>query len=305
MEGFLIIDKPKGLTSHDVVEKVRRKFKVKAGHLGTLDPLATGVLPIAIGKATKLTSFFIGEDKEYEGEMVLGFATDTYDVEGRVIRRTQRLTVDVDKLKKILEEFKGEVEQIPPLYSALKVKGKRLYEWARQGVEVERKPRKAKIFALKLLNISLPYVKFYVHCSGGTYIRTLVNDIGEKLGCFATLKELKRIRSGPFHLKHALPLSVIEEANSILPLLRRMEEFLDRFKNVKVKEEFEEKVLHGTPVYKNVLLSYPEEVKRGEMVKIVDGKGKVLCIAESRFDGREIENKAENNIIFQPRKVLR
>ncbi len=305
MNGFLVVKKPKGVTSHDVCEKVRRKFHVKAGHLGTLDPLAQGVLPLAIGKATKLTSFFLKKDKEYEGEMILGFSTDTYDTNGKIIKKTDRIKVSREDLEEVIKGFKGEIMQIPPIYSAIKIGGKRLYSLARKGIDVERKPRKVEIFSLKIVSFSSPFVKFYVHCSSGTYIRSLVKDIGEKLGCFATLNELNRLRNGPFQIKDSISLDKILASSSILPLLKPVETFLKDFKEVKISPEFEPNVIHGTPIYKYTLLSYSSSVKREEMVKVLDEKGSLLCIAESKFNGDEIQKKADNNIIFQPRIVLR
>jgi len=305
MDGFLIVNKPGGITSHDVVEKIRRKFRVKAGHLGTLDPLATGVLPLAVGEATKLVPLFLHRDKEYSGEMVLGFATDTYDIEGKVINKVDRISVSREELEETIKNFIGETIQVPPLYSAIRKNGKRLYEWARKGINIERKERKVKIFAFKILEFNSPFIKFYVHCSAGTYIRSLVNDVGEKLHCFATLKGLKRVRNGPFHIKEAVSLKKILASSSILPFLKPMEMFLQDIKEVRVVPEFERNILNGTPVYKSRLLSYPEELKKGETVRIVNEKGKLLCIAESKFSGKEIPSKAENNIIFQPRRVFK
>ncbi len=305
MDGFLIVNKPKGLTSHDVVEKVRKKFRVKTGHLGTLDPLATGVLPLAIGEATKLTPLLLHRDKEYAGEMVLGFATDTYDIEGKVINKVERITVSREDIEEAVKKFRGDIKQVPPMYSAIKKGGKRLYKWAREGVEIERKPRAVSIFAFRILEFNSPIIKFYVHCSAGTYIRSLVNDLGETLSCFATLKELKRLKSGPFHIKEAVSLEEIISSPSISPFLKPMEMFLQDIKEVKVAAEFVKNLLQGTPIYKSKLLSYPPEVKKGEIVRVVNEKGKLLCLAESKFMGKEIPSRAENNIAFQPRRVFR
>lgn len=305
MDGFLIVRKPKGLTSNDVCEKVRRKFHVKAGHLGTLDPLAKGVLPLAIGKGTKLAPFFLKKDKEYEGEMTLGFSTDTYDINGKITKKKDIVKVTKQDIEEVMKDFIGEIEQIPPIYSAIKIKGERLYNLARKGIEIERKARKIKIFSIKIISFDSPIVKFFVHCSSGTYIRSLVKDIGEKLGCFATLSELNRIRSGPFLIKDSISLNKILSSSSILPFLNPVEFFLGDFKEVRVSEEFEANVIHGTPIYKNTLLSYPLDVNKKEMVKVLDKEGNLLCIAESKFDGKEIQEKADNNIIFQPRKVFK
>lgn len=213
MDGILNINKPKGITSHDVVEQVRKIFRFKKiGHAGTLDPDATGVLVLCLGKATKSVRFLINDDKEYEAIMVLGISTDSQDASGRVLKRADNLKVSETDIYEVMEKFRGEIEQIPPMFSAVHYRGKRLYQLARQGKVVKRIPRPVKIFSLKVIKIELPRIKFNVVCSKGTYIRTLCADIGEALGCGAHQEELIRIRSGTFHIRDSLTLEELRKS---------------------------------------------------------------------------------------------
>lgn len=212
MDGILVVDKPSGMTSHDVVDFMRRKFGLKkVGHCGTLDPMATGVLVMLIGKATKLSSRFINENKEYEATLTLGVVTSTGDCTGEVIRRsTSDLMHSPEEIEKIFSKFEGEIEQIPPMVSAIKHKGERLYKLARRGITVERKARKVRIIKLQIIQIRLPEISFRVSCSKGTYIRSLGEDIGQKLGCGGTLSSLRRVYSGSFSVKEAVSLEKLK-----------------------------------------------------------------------------------------------
>lgn len=213
-EGIILIDKPKGITSHDVVDIVRKRLKIKkVGHSGTLDPLAEGLLIILIGKCTKLFSKFSSFDKEYTGILKLGEVTDSGDSQGEIIQRRNWQEIDCEKIKEVFSLFRGEIEQIPPMFSALRIKGKRLYNLARRGIVVERPPRKVKIFSLKVLKINLPFVEFRVHCSKGTYIRKLAEDIGEKLNCGAHMVKILRLSVGPFKLENAVVPDEINESH--------------------------------------------------------------------------------------------
>ena len=203
MNGILNIYKEPGFTSFDVVAKLRGILKQKKiGHTGTLDPAAQGVLPVCLGKATKLCELITDGYKTYEAVMLLGTVTDTLDMEGSVLKRHD-VTCSPDEVTKTVMSFAGKIEQIPPMYSALKVNGQRLYELARQGVTVERKKRSIEIYNIDIISIELPRVVFSVTCSKGTYIRTLCDDIGEKLGCGACMESLKRTASGRFKIEDA------------------------------------------------------------------------------------------------------
>lgn len=209
--GVIIIDKEPGFTSHDVVAKMRGICgQKKIGHTGTLDPMATGVLPVCLGSGTRLCDMLADRNKEYIAELLLGVETDTQDITGRVIAR-KSVEVTEEAVRAVCESFRGEYEQIPPMYSALKVDGKKLYELARAGKEVERKARPVKIFELEILECRLPVVKMRVVCSKGTYIRTLCADIGAGLGCGGTMQSLRRTVVGQFTLEHALTLEQLQK----------------------------------------------------------------------------------------------
>ena len=213
MDGIIVIRKEKGYTSHDVVAKLRGIFHMKKiGHTGTLDPDAEGVLPVALGKATKLVDLITDKEKTYEAVMRLGVVTDTQDMTGTILSQTEQISVTEKEVKEAAESFLGEQLQIPPMYSALKVNGKKLYELAREGKTVERKPRPVHFYQIEILEINLPLVRYRVVCSKGTYIRTLCHDMGEKLGCGAAMESLVRTKVGKFELKDAITLAQAEEA---------------------------------------------------------------------------------------------
>ena len=206
MNGIIVIDKPKSRTSFWVVNKIRKITGVKkVGHTGTLDPLATGVLLVCLGEATKAADIFMDGDKVYEVTAKLGERTDTLDSDGEVVDRKDipRDLINKDNVSKIISKFIGDIEQIPPMYSAIKKDGKPLYKLARKGVSIDRDSRKIKIHSIELLDVEYPFLKFRVHCSKGTYIRTLVDDIGVELGTFAHVTELRRTKSGIFDVKDA------------------------------------------------------------------------------------------------------
>ncbi|MEM8549419.1 MAG: tRNA pseudouridine(55) synthase TruB [Verrucomicrobiota bacterium] len=212
-EGVLLVDKPVGMTSHDVVDRLRRKLKMKRiGHAGTLDPNATGLLIMLVGRATKVSQYLMSLDKAYEGTLKLGEETDSYDRDGEV-RATYPIPEDVDeeKINAVLQDFVGDQYQTPPMFSAKKVEGVPLYKLARKGKEVEREPRFIRISEIELLSVELPYARFGLACSKGTYVRTVAHDVGKKLGCGAYLDQLRRIAVGHFHVDDAVTLEEIEE----------------------------------------------------------------------------------------------
>ena len=214
MNGFLVVDKPAGITSHDVVDRARRILGIrKIGHLGTLDPLGVGVLVLAVGKATKAVRYFVDDDKEYTTTVRLGVTTDTQDLDGTVLEERE-VNVTLDEFERVLDRFRGEIEQIPPMVSAKKVGGKRLYKLHRQGIEVEREPKKVRIYEIDLRDFSPPEATFHVRCSKGTYIRTLCADIGEALGCGGAMAWLRRTKSGFFTIEDAVTLDELEKRNT-------------------------------------------------------------------------------------------
>ncbi len=215
MDGIIVINKEKGYTSHDVVAKLKKKLNIsKVGHTGTLDPNATGVLPILIGKGTKFSKYLINHDKIYEAQIELGKKTDTADIEGKII---EEKNVDTEYIKQnltnVLEGFIGKQEQIPPMYSAIKKNGKKLYEYARKGEKVEVEPRKIEIYKIKLIEYKENNIKFIVSCSKGTYIRSLCEDIAEKLNTVGYMKNLKRLQVGEFNIDCAIKIDEVNIEN--------------------------------------------------------------------------------------------
>lgn len=210
MDGIIIINKEPGFTSHDVVAKLRGICgQKKIGHTGTLDPAATGVLPVCLGSGTKLCGMLTDTDKEYAAELLLGVETDTQDITGEVLARRTVCVSEAEARAAVLS-FAGDYEQVPPMYSALKVNGKKLYELAREGKEIERKARQVKISEIEILECSLPVIKLRVVCSKGTYIRTLCADIGARLGCGGTMQSLQRTAAGRFRLEDAVTLGEVQ-----------------------------------------------------------------------------------------------
>jgi len=206
----LVVNKPKDMTSHDVVDYVRRQLGIRrVGHAGTLDPFATGVLVILIGRFTKYFGRFLGWDKEYAATLTLGAKTTTADITGRIIQTEEPGQISEENIREALAYFQGEIQQVPPMYSALKYKGRPLYAWARQGIEVQRQARKVRIKELRLLKFSPPQIQFYLQCSSGTYVRSLGEEISQKLGCLGYLSALERQSVGPFHIHQAIALSKI------------------------------------------------------------------------------------------------
>ena len=236
MNGIIIVNKHKGCTSQDIVYKVKKMFNEKVGHTGTLDPMATGVLPLLIGKGTQCSKYLINHDKIYNVTLQLGEKTDTADSEGKVIetKEVKEKTLKKENIEKILEKFKGKQEQIPPIYSAIKVNGKKLYEYARKGQEVEIKPRKIEIYNIELLNINekQKQIEFQVSCSKGTYIRSLCEDIAQRLGTVGYMLELKRIQVGNFNIKEAITIEQLEN-------------------NIDNKEFIEENFIQFEEIFKN------------------------------------------------------
>jgi tRNA pseudouridine55 synthase len=214
MDGFLIINKSAGPTSHDIVNQIRKITNIrKVGHAGTLDPFARGALIILIGKATKLQSKFMEMDKTYIGTLKLGEISDTYDITGKIKAQNSKIKINEDKIQKILKTFIGEINQVPPIYSAIKIHGQTAYKMARRGEKPRLKPRKVKIYNIKILNYEWPHLKIEVKCGKGTYIRSLAHDIGNKLGCGAYLEKLIRAKVGNFDIKKAIKPEAINDKN--------------------------------------------------------------------------------------------
>ncbi len=212
INGIVLVDKPSGITSHDVVDFVRRRFHInKVGHCGTLDPIATGILVVLLGDATKLASKYLNDDKKYLCTMKLGVSTDTQDAEGKIVSIKALDNITAEEITKVINSFKGEIEQVPPMVSAKHYKGTRLYKLARRGIEIEKQHTKIHIYNIDILSIDIPYIKFVMESSKGTYIRTLCHDIGQKLECGAHMYTLRRLSSGNFKIENAHTLKELEQ----------------------------------------------------------------------------------------------
>lgn len=271
--GIINIYKEKGFTSHDVVAKMRGICKQKKiGHTGTLDPDAVGVLPVCLGNGTKLCDMLTDKDKVYEAELLLGVTTDTQDVTGAVLSRAQ-VTSSEEKVREAIMSFVGDYMQIPPMYSALKVDGKKLYELARAGKEVERAARPVRILGIDILEMNLPVVKMTVACSKGTYIRTLCHDIGEKLGCGGTMQSLKRTRVGIFKIEDSITLAQLEklrDEDRILEKLYSVDSLFEECPALHAKQEAIRLLDNGNSIYPNQTVEgrkHPE----GEWVRVYGG----------------------------------
>ena len=254
--GILNIDKPQGITSHDVVDIVRKIFPgIKVGHTGTLDPIATGVLPICIGKATKLSDELLSENKVYKVKMLLGVETDTYDITGKIVF-ANTLNEDEIYIKERIKRFIGKSSQIPPIYSAIKIKGKKDYEYARNGENVSLKPREIEIFNIDDIDVNLRkrQVSFVVSCTKGTYIRSLVHDIGIKLGCGATMIELKRLKTGDFDINDSIDLYEFLnlEYLDMLDKIVSIEELYKDSKKINLNDKDYDKFLNGITIKTDV-----------------------------------------------------
>ena len=248
MFGFLNVYKPKGKTSHDVVAVLRRVTKIKQiGHTGTLDPFAEGVLPVCIGKATRLIEY-LKDDKAYIGTVQFGKSTTTYDIEGEGVKESDK-TVTYEEIEKALGNFRGDIEQLPPIYSAIKVGGKKLYEYARQGEEVKIEPRMVNIKELKILNFdeNSRQLELYIACSKGTYIRSIANDLGEMLGTYGHLIKLVRVKAGDFMINESAKLEELGTKEQVEKHLIYPLEYLDYPKYELTDDEFE-KVSHGNSI---------------------------------------------------------
>lgn len=247
--GILNIDKPQGITSHDVVDVIRKIFpKMKVGHTGTLDPIATGVLPILIGEATKLSEDLTAENKAYKVKMLLGVETDTYDITGKIVFASV-VPKDEIYIKERIKRFIGKQKQLPPMYSSVRVDGKHAYEYAREGMEVDLDPRDIEIFDIKDINVNLDKneVSMTVYCTKGTYIRSLVNDIGKKLGCGAVMSELERIKTGEFEIENSIKLYDFLKLpyEKMLDSIISLEDYYINNKKVNFKDEDYKKFVNG------------------------------------------------------------
>lgn len=295
MDGIVVIDKPAGLTSHDVVSEVKRILGArKAGHTGTLDPMATGVLPVCINEATKLAQFLSAEKKTYLATMLLGVQTDTQDTEGKVTQKSDRVVPEED-IRGALNRMVGKIKQVPPAYSALKHKGKPLFKYARAGEFPEISARDVEIFSLNVRDISFPYVTFDISCSKGTYIRTVCSDVGKALGCGATLSGLRRLQSGFFTEDMALSLKdapVAEKRKELLAKMLPMAQSLRIFSAIEVSESLADKLRAGfQPDVEMMRQNVLPFLAAGDMIKFISPAGHLVAVAEMQMPTSEMAHR--------------
>ena len=281
IHGIINVYKEKGFTSHDVVAKLRGIVgQKKIGHTGTLDPDATGVLPVCLGKATKLCDLLTDKNKTYEAVLLLGKTTDTQDITGEVLEEKSTEALTEEKVREAIEGFIGDYEQIPPMYSALKVNGKKLYELAREGKVIERKARPVKILDIQILEIDLPKVRMEVSCSKGTYIRTLCHDIGEKLGCGGCMESLIRTRVSTFRIEDAKTLDEIEtlkQVGKLAELLVPIDAMFPFYPKITVKDDWKAFAKNGNPLDLKMLKEACGQDEETQ-VRLYDESGKFIAI---------------------------
>ncbi len=290
LNGILLVDKPASITSAKVVARIKKLLEVKkVGHTGTLDPFATGILVCCFNRATKLARFFLHGNKKYEAVLCLGVETNTQDSTGTVTSTCDNILFSEIKIRSVFKEFEGTIEQIPPVYSALKWKGTPLYKLARSGKPVQKPARRITIFNIEILGIDLPLIHFTVSCSAGTYIRTLCSDIGKFLGCGGHLKELRRIQSGGFSITEALKLSELENlalSGKISDRIISMSNALRDMPEHRVDKVLEEKIMHGNIITKKDLTPVHTDIPEG-FIKILNiNKDLIAVLSHTKKSGR-------------------
>ena len=281
MNGIIVINKEKGYTSHDVVAKVKKILNVKkVGHTGTLDPNATGVLPLLLGMGTKLSKYLIEHDKEYDVTLKFGIKTDTADVEGKVVeeREFDLSKIEKDKLEEILNSFIGKQKQMPPMYSAIKVNGKKLYEYAREGSAVEVSSREIEIFSIQLIDVGINdnEIRFRVHCSKGTYIRSLCEDIAKKLNTIGFMKELNRTRVGRFSIHNSISIEELEAKKDDIEELKKhiisIEDFFENTEKIEINDKDLQKIINGDIIYINKRDGLHNLYNKGKYIGVINIK---------------------------------
>ena len=287
MNGVLNIFKPKGMSSFDAVRVVKKVAGTgKVGHTGTLDPEATGVLPICIGKATKIIDYIMDSEKVYEVTLKLGIRTTTYDLEGEVLEERAPSHLTEEEILNAINSFKGEYSQIPPMYSALKQNGVRLYELARKGIEVERKGRLVNIYNLEDIKINNPYISMKVTCSKGTYIRSLCYDIGEKLGVFATMTQLNRAKTSVFSQEKSININELTKEN-INDYILSMEEALEKYDKIIVNKKYVKLLVNGVRVADGRFTK--DKVINNKLYRVYDDENNFIGLGERNDAGFKIE----------------
>ena len=285
MNGIVIIDKPEGWTSQDVTARLRRVFNTRRiGHGGTLDPMATGVLPVFVGRGTRAVEFFEHAEKTYEAVLQLGITTDTEDISGTVLTE-QEVFVTGAMVEEVLQKFRGEIMQVPPMYSALKVNGQKLYDLARKGKEVQRQPRPVTIHELTLLGMDAGCIRLRVHCSKGTYIRTLCKDIGEALGCGGCMAALRRVTAGAYTIEEAVPLQTLLDAEDPTPYLRTVDSIFIEHPKVTLTPNQEKRCRNGNSFSISMAPgTYRAYSENGEFLMLAKVEDGIMSTIKSFFE---------------------
>lgn len=305
LDGVLNVDKPPNMTSHDVVDAVRRVAGIrKIGHTGTLDPIATGVLPLCLSKATRIQEFLVAQDKEYRVQMRLGLITRTQDTTGEVIEERDIKGLDSQTVEEAFQQFVGPQLQVPPMVSAKHYKGKRLYELARKGLEVKREPCKIIIHELDVENISLPFVTYRVVCSKGTYIRTLCHDVGMALGTGGAMSDLVRTRCGAFVIEEAVALESLQGPDDIRRHLVPINESLSTMPSVVVGSEGTNSLLAGRSLLGVSVVRRTAPFQSGDLLRVVDREGHLLGIGKALLPSDQITGMGGNLRVVRPIKVF-
>ncbi len=292
--GILVLDKPSGISSTSALEEVKKILRVKkAGHGGTLDPLATGVLPIFLNSSTKVAQIFLEGDKVYEGSFKIGITTDTYDITGEILAYYDIKDITLEKLKEVAQSFVGEIEQYPPPYSAVKLKGRPLYKYARDGLLLSKEPKKVKVYQFEILSLEEDRIFFKVKCSKGTYVRSLIHQLGEKLGCGGVLYNLRRLQKSIFTIEEAITFEELKEivqkrTEDLSKFIISLSKALEFLPKILVSDNFSKKIKNGVPIPTETFLSFLKFQKfplafSEKWIRIFDSKGNLLAIVENSF----------------------
>lgn len=306
LAGVLNINKPAGITSHDVVDRIRRVAQTRrVGHTGTLDPIATGVLPICVGPATRIAQYLMAMDKEYIVEMTLGLVTDSQDTTGAVIEQNDFSQVTEDAVRVALAEMVGPQQQTPPMVSAKHHQGERLYELARRGLEVERKPCRIEVLEMELLTFEPPKISFRSVCSKGTYVRTLCHDLGQTLRCGGAMSGLVRTRAGSFRVEESVPLNALKTRADVESYLVNMADSLARMPALRVADAATGLILNGRAVPAGQVDRVIGSFAVGEEIRVVDAAGSLVCIAVAVVKSEIVPRLGGNLGVARPVRVLR
>lgn len=305
LSGILNVDKPKGLTSHDVVDLIRKASRQRqVGHAGTLDPIATGVLPLCLGNATKLSEFLTAEEKEYQLVCRFGLETDTQDITGETIVTKSADHLSLEQIQEILPRFQGEIQQVPPMVSAKRHQGKRLYDLARQGVEVEREPVQVKIFEMEVLGYNVPDLEIRVLCSKGTYVRTLCHDLGQAMGCGAVMASLVRTRCGPLSVTEAVDSALLKDPESVREHLISPDTVLTKFPAVTILDNEVKLWMTGRSIRSGAILSTSASYDRDALLRIKSRDGRLVGLGKSMFDSTQVARLGGDLEVLKPVRVF-